>query len=381
MQSIADELDVLNVTLGSSLRHETNLFRLPSNTNPQVSLGQPRLSDWITRSSASLSFNKAYGLQRFELQGTYTAYRYDTFDYLNFDGKDYRASWLWSLTPRFTGEFFFGQTESPVSYTDFRGRSLNIQRSQIQRVSADWKIRGAWYLTGGIDRTVFTNSAAFTQVGSTEMNTVEGGIKYAAPSGASLALVVRESDGRFLNRTLSAGSQFDSRYTQNDTSLRLHKWLTGKSLIDGSAGYLSRTHENFPQRDFSGPIYQLAYQWFATGKITLNANVGRNLFSFQEPTNSYFVTNYVNLIPAWQMTAKTSTRLTLGVDHRNYEGPIVPTPLLRRDTIYSAGLTFDWTVTRNFTLETSFRHDKRDSNRIGFDFNDNIAALSLQAHF
>ena len=66
----ADAQDTLNLTVGASLMHDDNLFRLSSDANPQALLGTSQKSDTIRVTTVGLKFAKDYSLQRFELEAS-----------------------------------------------------------------------------------------------------------------------------------------------------------------------------------------------------------------------------------------------------------------------------------------------------------------------
>lgn len=377
----ADADDALNFSFGATLRYDTNLFLLPSYVDPQVVLGKPRKSDWVSTAYAGVAIDKPYGLQRFQLEAKITAYRYQTFDFLDFNGKNYRAAWLWSLTPDLTGTLLAAQTEAPVSYADFRGRSLNIQTSQIQRAHADYRVSGGWHVTGAFDHTTFKNSAVFTQVGNTEMDTVEAGVKYIAASGSMLGIVQREGSATYVGQIISPITQLPGSYDQSETLLRGRWEVSGRSSLGGYVGWLSRSNDPFPDRDFSGVIGQIDHLWTPTGKLTVNTAIGRNLYPFLQNTSSYFSTNYVTIAPAWAITAKTTARLTASYDIRDYEGAIVPVPFLRRDKTATGELGLEWAAMRTLTLTTYVRHGQRISNYPNFNYVDTVAGVTAGLKF
>jgi exopolysaccharide biosynthesis operon protein EpsL len=377
----ADDEDTFNFTLGASQRYDTNLFLLPSYTTAEGALGTSRKADWITTAYAGFAIDKPYGLQRFQLQGKLNFYRYDTFNYLDFNGKNYRAAWLWSLTPDMTGTLVAAQTQAPVSYADFRGRSQNIQTSQIQRAHADYRVTGGWHFTGAYDHTSFKNSTSFTQVGNSELDTLEAGVKYVAASGSTLTLLQRESTGNFLGVVPNPTTQLPTDFEQHETTLRGRWALSGNSTLDGEIGYLSRTNDPFPSRNFAGVVGKITHAWTPTGKLTINTNLGRNLFPFMQDSSSYMISNYLYFMPAWEITAKTTARMTLGYEHRDFEGAIVLVPALRRDKTATARLDLDWAPTRTLTLSTYVQHAQRVSNYINFNYVDTVAGVTAGLKF
>src|SRR5467141_4619483 len=106
--------------IGSSVTWDSNVFHLPASVDPQAQLGRSAKSDRISATYAGLRVDKAYAQQRFLLDATVTAIRYDNFSYLDFDPVQYRGEWQWHLTPRVTGALGAERTEALANYADFR---------------------------------------------------------------------------------------------------------------------------------------------------------------------------------------------------------------------------------------------------------------------
>src|SRR5690349_7724049 len=76
----ADAGDTFNVTVGSTLAYDSNVFRIAPEIPPNFLTGKPVRSDQIITSTATLNVNKSYSLQRFEFNGSIVDNRYHNFD-------------------------------------------------------------------------------------------------------------------------------------------------------------------------------------------------------------------------------------------------------------------------------------------------------------
>lgn len=381
----ADEGDTLNFVVGSSVRYDDNLFRLPEDQSPATIGGQSKRSDRSVATYAGIRLDKPYSLQRFRVNATATAYRYQTYDQLDFTAREYTAAWLWSVTPRLTGELAAERSERQSNFADFRG--LTGQSRQIdesRRVQADWRASGGWHLIGGASTIDSTNDTAFTAVGSFRQDHAEYGLKYVSAASNSIALLRRDARGEYEGRILntSPGSpQLDTGYDQTETELRVLWRASGKSHFDARLDHLERRHDHFPARDFSGTTGSLVYTWLPTGKLRFRLEALRNLVSFQENRNSYYISRSVSLQPSWQATAKTAVRLRLDMNKRDYRGPIVPVTELREDTVRAAQLGIDWRPWRALLLDAYVAREKRTGNLAGLDYRANIAGLMVELRF
>jgi exopolysaccharide biosynthesis operon protein EpsL len=374
--------DPINLLVGGSARYESNLFRLAPSTDPLLVLGRPQRSDWVYSTYLGVRVDKPISLQRFQIEATVTDNRYDAFSYLNYTQNEYRAAWLWSLTPRLTGVLSTEQQQVAASFAEFRNfTTRNIQTNKMHRASVDWWVGGGWHALAGLYQTRSSNTAAFTAVGDYTLDTVQAGVQYISAAGNSITLEQRESNGEYNGRIPDRINLLDNRFTQSE-STAIGLWqVTGHSTLQGRIGYLSRKHENFGARDFSGAVGRVSYTWTPTGKLSMDLAAGRDLYSFQELANSYYTLNYLTFTPKWAITAKTSLKLRLDVSQRNFKGAVVPIAALREETIKTAQLNADWAVTRNATLGAYFLIDERTSNFAGFQYRANTTGVTAQLRF
>ena len=368
--------DALNFVVGTTATYDDNLFR------SRAISGSTSRSDMIYTAYAGVRVDKSYSLQRFQLDLTGTRYEYQSNDFLNFSAVDYRAAWLWSLTPSLTGVVSAERSEMPTNYADFTNQSRrNVQTSETMRLLADWAVSGSWHITGGAYQTELKNSGGFTEVGSYVQDTAEAGIKYVSAANTSIAVVHRESHGEYHDRTLvNDGNLLDTGYDQSETELRAIWRITGHSSLDTRLGYLDRTHEHYAQRDYSGAVGRLSYLWMPTGKLQFTLAAGRDLYSYQSASSSYYSYDYLSLIPAWLVSDKTTIRLKLDLGKRDYRGSLINAPT-REDIFRAAQLSVAWRPTPTIDIGAQLTREERSSTNGGLSYHDNIAGISAALKF
>lgn len=379
----ADAGDPLNFFLGTTVRHEANLFRLPSGIDPQLVVGKSTKADQVSVVYVGARVDKSFSQQRFQLDVTSTDYRYQTFSQLNFDAQDYRALWMWRLTQRLGGNLSAERKQVQANFADYRNFSGNNTRTtENRRFDTDWWLHGSWHLTGGVSQYRQSNSQTFTADDSFRQRAVDAGVRYVAESGSSLTLLGRTTQGKYGERVLSAASLLDTGFTQSDTEVRMNWLLSGHSSISGRVTRLARTHEHFGERDFSGTAGRLDYIWTPTGKLQLKFSAARELTSYQEATNSYYVNNGLTFAPVWQISDKAALRVSLERSQRDYRGGGTALPLVaRQDRVRSALVSFDWSPIRALSLSAMWQLDHRDSNNPNLGFEANAASIAAQLSF
>lgn len=368
----AEDLDTLNFVFGAGVRYDDNLFR---------SSGSEK-SDLAYSANAGIKIDKSYSLQRFQLDAMLIDHKYRTHDFLDYTAFNYRAAWLWSLTPRINGILLAEQNQVLNNFADFRNASeKSIQTNQTRLFTVDGLVGGGVHLLGGLLDVRSRNSETFNEVGDYRQDGIELGVKYVAPSENWISVVQRETEGDYRGRALDPVAQLDTGFDQSETEANLSWRLTGKSAIDARLGYVDREHDHFSQRDYSGTVGRVLYRWTPTGKLQLNLSVSRNLFSFQEDANSYYEADTFSVSPIWKYSPKTTFRMKYDYSDRDYHGAIVPTAEMRQDQVQSLLFAADWQATRKILVTGSLQHDRRDSNVDGFDYDANSASINLQLLF
>jgi len=376
-----ENTDTLNFIVGGQVRYDSNLFRLSGSEDPEPVLGRSQKSDIIYTTNAGIRIDKPYSLQRFVVEAMVVDNRFKTYDFLDYTAFNYSAAWHWNLTPRITGVLLAEQKQEMNSFAEFREAEKNVQTSNVRLFSVDGDLGGGFHAIGGLLDVRARNSKTFDAVGDYQQDGFELGGKYIAPSQNWISLIQRETDGEYRGRALDPVAQLDSGFDQSETEANMFWRFTGKSSIDAKLGYLKREHDNFDDRDYSGMVGRLLYRWDITDKTQLNVSVSRNLYSYQENENSYYIAETFSISPVWEYSPKTTFRARYDYSDREYRGAIVSIPELRDDRLQMFLLAADWKATRNIIVTGALQRDKRSSNFEDFDYNATSASINAQFLF
>lgn len=378
----ADALDVVNVVAGVSSKYDDNLFRLPSGQDTSALTGRTERGDRVLTSFAGLRVDQPYSLQRFKLDLTWTAYRFQNFDYLDFDAKEYRAAWLWSLTPYLKGTLSADRKQQLNDFRDYRSyTAANIRTTENRVFDADWSPHGNWHLLAGFRQMEQTNSQVFNEDADVKVNGVNAGLKYQFPSGSSVTWMTTVRQGQFTKRALNAGSLLDTGYDERESEARLEWLASERSRFNLRTSHLDRTHDHFDQRDFDGWTGRLEYMWSPSAKLRLNASAARELASYQTTESSYSQNDSVGLALGYEVSPKVKVNLNGSLYERRYLGDGVVSNIGRVDTGSSVMLGADWTPLRSLKFSASVQQNRRQANVAGADFEGNIAEVSAQILF
>lgn len=381
-QAHADAQDSVTFSVGLGALRDGNLFR-QTDGNEQ--------SDTLTTAAFTLGFNKAWGLQRIRANATLVDYSYRENDYLSYQARNYDAAWNWSFTPRLHGLLSLDQVEQQNSFVDYSASTpaqrKNVRRTENQRFSLEWEATGGWRVQGGLGRVAQTNSQSFLEQGSYELNNLEFGGRYVWPAGNYLQILQKQGEGEYKERRLIGfaevpapfNAQIDTGFRQDETEFKLYLPLTGKSTVNARLAWQERRHDHFSGRNYAAAVGRLDYAWQATGKLSLNAALRRDVAAFQNYASSYYLADGLSLQPGWQISARTALRFKYDWEKRRYEGGIFPGLPERRDTLQAVRLSLEWMPAEWGSLSLALQQDRRNSNQDNWDYKAN--SLSLNAQF
>lgn len=373
----------LRLKAGTSLRRDSNLFRLPAGADTVALVGKSSATEQIGVSSLSLAFSRTLSLQRFELSLGLVDSRYQNFNYLSFVARNYNTAWRWSLTPRLRGNLATEHKEFLASFSDFQDITQRNQRSETNtRLDALYEVDGTWRILTGVSEFTQTSQRSLAAQGDYTSRSADLGLSYAFASGSSLTHTLKQTTGKYLGNVRPSQDLVDDGFSQSGHELRLQWAINGNSTADISAAHISRTHPNYSQRDYSGLNTGINVNWRISGKSSLSMGWVRELSSYQSSSASYTRTDRISVGPVWQISPKTAVRMGYAFAVRDYLGsPTGLSTVRRSDTTRDATLSFDWQPSQYFTLSSSLQNASRASSLPGLDYNSSMAVFSAQFNY
>ncbi len=378
-RTFAQATDGLQLAFGASAQHDSNVFRLPDTVEPQ-SIGRPGKSDTVNSGYVGVRLNKAYSLQRFQLDVTKTAYRHEKFTQLDFDALSYRGAWLWHFTPHVSGALSADHSESAVPFSDFVGTQRNVRKTDNRAFSLDGVLHSGWHILLGAGTSKQTSSIPVAAEADFDSTRAEIGWKYLAGSGSSFAFFQRINEGDYLNRAFVPGSAADNGFRERQVEFQTSWVLTGRSTVSGRATWLDRRHPNLVARNFTGWAANAAYAWTPTGKLQVGLTAQRDISASLDPLARYTSRDVFAVAPAWQAAAKVAIRMRLARMHTDYRNGTSTVQGREEDTDL-ADVGIDWNATRNIALGASVQHEERSANAPGLDYRATITRLTASFTF
>lgn len=377
----AEGADDLRFTASLGQVRDSNLFRLPSGIDTTPLIGRSSASETVDIASLGATYQRSYSLQRVELGVRVTDYRYRNFDYLSFQATNYRAAWNWSYTPQVYGTLRMARDQSLNSFVDFRGfNQRNLRSDTTTNFDATYELDARWRLKGALLRTSRSNSLPITSEADYRWSAVQAGFQYVLPSNSSASYRVRVTDGKYTtNRGIPSPGFFDTDYSQVDNELSASWALSSATRAEFSLGQRSRSHPNYPQRNYDDFLGSASINWTYSGKSGIVAGWTRELGTFETGDFNYTQTDRFSIGPVWQVSPKATVRLQLEHAVRDFKGtPAGFVTARRRDTTNDASVSIDWEPYRFLLLSASLQNSRRSSTAPGLSFNTNVINFSAQ---
>ncbi len=367
---VFSQQDPLTLSAGYSVQTDSNLFRLPSSTNLQNTIGKNSASETIGVTTVGLGFNTRQSLQTLALNLNLVDYSYQNFSYLNFTANNYNASWEWAVTPKVTGKLSTDRKETLNSFTDSTNvKQRNLRLDTTTRFDASYALDGPWRLIAGASTTRQENQAGLVTGSDFTTNAVDGGVRYQFATGSSLSYLMRTNKGSYLNRAVPNTGAFDDQYTQLDNDLRL-RWLMGTgSTVNANLTHINRTHPRYGQRDYNGFNFGAGVDWALTGKTSLSTSISHTLDTYATNNSNYSGTDKISVSAGWQISPKVGLRLKNDWAQRSYLGsPSTTASSNRQDITRDTTLSVNWQAHEQLALSASLQQSSRGVNQANLDY-------------
>ena len=371
--------DPLEISVFTSLQHDSNLFRLADGVSPGGD-GSRSATTWT--GGAGLRVDKSYSLQRLSLAATVSRYHYDPYSNLDFTGYTLAASYAWSLTPSLTGNLIYNRRKLPSDFADVGYEQRpNPAQGEDRRLDVDWRAFAMVHPRLSVFEIKNTSDRPVFQRENANATSVELSLIYTARSGNKLEAYGRRASGNYTDLDRVDALLIDPQFTEREFGLRGDWKLSDLTRLDGSIGSLDRTHDSFSVRNFNGAVGRLGFVYTPSGKTEVRFSGSRSLRSSQTAINSYFVEEIYSIAPAWRPTEKITITPSYTWSNRDFKGAPSPvTALLHTDTRIGA-LQLDWAALRSLGLSLAIFDARRSSNAASLQYRDRGASITASFKF
>ena len=381
--------DRFELFVSQKVTYDDNVFRISDSLDPAVVLGSPSKADTYYTTSLGFNLDVPVSRQRFQAGLARIITRYDQFTVLNLDnGREGRAAWLWQAGNELSGQLGYTETLALASLANTRSGVLsgtpNVLETQRAYFNAAYRVTPRWRLRGETSRLKQSNEIPVFQVNDVVIDGAELALSYVTPADNQVGLSLGVEEGSFPNRQFLGGILLDNGYRQHRAAVVTEWTLTGHSRINARAGWVSRSHEQLPQRDFDGATFHAAYDWKPGGNLSFAAIAQRDISPLDDLYSRFVLLTGVALRPTLRLTEKTSLAGTLDYSEREYRsdpGVVLGIAPTRTDQVRIAAATVSYQPTRTITLQLTLQRETRASTIALADYEVNIVSATARIGF
>ncbi len=382
----AEEAQGLQWIASESVRHDSNLFRLPPGSDRQALVGRSSGAETIYTTTLGVRYDKRYSLQRVHLDLAYVDYRFQNFDFLSFGALNYQADWNWSLTPRFYGNLSLMRRERPNNFSESRSLArLNQRNDRVEsnrRLDGLYELDARWRVLGALAQYAQTSTVPLITETATRQTVADAGLRYALPSGSLATLTLRTADGRYTD-VLTEDEGPGRNFTQREVELDALWRMTAKTSLGLRLGHRQRAHAGSSERDFEGLFGTARLQWSVTPRVMLTSGWVHTIDGFQTIDANYYRSDRLFVHPTWQILSKIKASVQYAYTQRRYGGsPDATIPATqRRDADKEISLGLEWQPRDYMGISSTVQRTSRSSTVPGLDYRNTSFGVSARLQF
>ncbi len=372
MEAFALWDDKLKVFVEEKITRDDNVFRFSKDLDP--------VGDTYHTTSLGFNLDAPVSRQRFQVDYTWYATRFNRSPDLDFDGHDARAVWLWQLGNDASGQLGYAETSTLASFAFTQSRTLDRLKTQQPFFNAAYLVTPRWRLQAGVRGLDQTNGDPPRKIFDVKVRSTDFTVGYVTPASTSVGVSVRNEDGRFPN----PGSSVDNAYRQDSVGIVADWTLSGASRLSARADRVRRRYARVPQQDFDGNTARVEYDWKPTGKLSLAAVAQRDIYPYLDIGSSFVLVKGITLRPTLGLTEKIDVSGNFEYSIRDFLGnPGLTSGASpgRTDRVRSGTATVSYRPARTLTLLMSAQREARSSNVAFVDYAVNVRSIAARITF
>lgn len=378
LESLQDRERPLNLKVYGGFKHDSNLFRLSEDADPQAVIGSSDKSDNIYQLGAGGRYELHRSRQKLTLEGAVEQFWFQNFDGLDNTSNLARAEWGWQAGDSWSGTLGYGHRRNLESFGNVQQNVRDMIDRDRAYGSANYRPLSYLRLTADLDWAEADHSADQRRILDYRTNEAAFTASWVTPSENSVGLKFKTADTTYPNSTLGSGTLVDNSYRENEYSIVAVWHVTAASVFRGRLGHTARRFDQDASRDFSGPTWRLGYEWEPTGKTALEIALWRELTGFDDLSGNFMRTTGIGIFPAWSVMPKLVLQGKAAYQTREYLGNSIFSPAAERreDQERLFQIAAVWTPLRLTKLIAAVETGDRNSNQALADYEYRSVSLS-----
>lgn len=373
----------LHLRVSGGVMHDSNVFRLSSDVDPQTAINSPTTADNIYQLGAGGKYEIRASRQKFIVEGNVDEYKYQNFGNLDNVSYDLRGEAQWQAGNLWDGNLGVGHRHYLGGFANVQSDIRDmIDRDQVYG-TANYHLHSRLKLTLNLWWYDSSHEADSQKVYNTNAGNATFTVNWVTPAENTVGLQYRSTDARYPNRQVIAGSLVDNAFHEDEINVVARWRLTGVSNFVARVGHTERKYEQLPTRNFSGPTWRLNYNWQPTGKLAFDFATWREIAEFQDSNANYVQTTGVSVSPTWSVTPTVSVQGKVAYQTGKYLGDpgIVPVTNPREDKGQLYQVSASWTPLRKTELTLALEEGERTSNQPLVDYQYKMVTVILTRRF
>jgi exopolysaccharide biosynthesis operon protein EpsL len=378
--------DRLQVVVGETVSHDSNVFRISQSADPQATIGSSERSDTWYNTGIGVRLDMPISRQRVLASLNWNQIRYDRFTGLNHIDRNGNVNWIWQAGNQWSGQLGYDETRTLASFNNFTGPVPNPLTTKTLSGTANFLVDPHWELQAIASDMRQRNALALRQPNDIDLSTLQLGVNYISNAGNRLGVNVRQEDGRHPNPELVGPFLISNDYVQRSIGVSTNWTITAKSHLLARIGHLQRDYDQFSGRDYTGTVFNAAYDWLPTAKTSVSLIAQRDISSSEDVQTAFVLVKGIALTPSYAFSDKLRLSATLSSNIRDYLGaPGIPGASSsfagRVDHVHGAAVSLTYQAMRSLTLAASAHRETRSSNVPLLDYASNLFEISARLTF
>ncbi|NOT86360.1 MAG: outer membrane beta-barrel protein [Methylococcaceae bacterium] len=369
--------------IGQNLSYDSNILRVADGGDAEKVLAGRSKSDFIKQIRAGIAAKWSIQRQALLVKAMVSQNWYSTYHELDYLGRDIQIRWDWQLGRYLTGEIGYNNKVSREAFSQINSLSDNLQTRNGYFASGEYQFFSNWFLQGGFTHLNTSYNANLFQINALTTEATMVGLKYLTPNKNQLGITATLTDGKFPNRVFVAGNYIDNAYTRNDFNFEWAWQYSVKTGFDGTIGYMQQSFEHLHQRDFSAPTVNANLSWEVTAKTSLRLSGWREIQFVNSQGANFLLTQGLRVSTAWIPTPKLQFTLPLSYEKQEYLGDpgFIKTAGAEQDKVSKIGLNVDYNPIENAKVSLFMQFEDRTSTTLSRNYQSNAVGLDMQLDF
>lgn len=380
--ALASPDDTVKPYVAFNMLYDSNLLRLSDTADTVAITGKSDKSDFIKQIAAGFDMDWTLGRQHILVKALINQSWYQNFSTLDYLGWDTSAQWNWQLGNHFNGQVGYANSQTLGGFGQLNSLVSNLQNNQRAFVNAGYLFHPNGKIKFGLFRTEFQFVDKTRKFSNNIEDNAELDLQYLSPAGSVLGFRLLATDGRYPDRSFTAGDTQDNAYTRMNYALTWDWKASEKTRAEGNLGYTQQHFEHLGGRDFSGITARLGLRWQASDKTWLELTAKREIDQAQNLFSSFLITQGAWFSLNWQASPKINVTLPVSYQEQKYLGTVGAASLpQQKDKVGNAGLNLTYHPVENISISAVLNYEKRDSNNPLRSYETQSVGINLQAVF